>query len=188
MWGQQRQATAPAPPLLASADFPSLLTSPSHTHLPASMPAPQPSRPAPTSAPAPPSRSEPTFTASELKEFGRELAFGVAECLVRILGAKVDNSALEKAMSDIVDKVVTKTIASRSDMSRKPSPAKPRARSSSLSRVQAKTTPLPTLAGLTPATARIEMERQALGLPALEKRTQLRATPPKVSPSSNGTA
>ena len=163
VWGQQRRPQV-APPLPTATQFPPLpavATSTARTSVVSPPPTASTLPPAPSDA-----QSEAVFTLSDLREFGKNLATGVAKCLVRILKAKVEPTSLEQAMNNVVEEVLAKTMDSKSKTERRPSSAdqrKSRKPSSSLPRLST-TTPAPSAAGLTPATAGIEAEKKALGI------------------------
>lgn len=182
VWGTQRRAqTAPttsAPPPLTQAEFP-LLQATHEPPLQPSAPHRQPTTPtAQPTAPATHASSEPTFTATDLKIIGKELAMGVAQLLSQALGVTFDVAKLDKAMDSVIDQVITKTVTAKRDANTsciaQTPPKQDRQQPATPRKPKQAATALPRPPGLTPATARIERERKMLNLPSSHAQKSMR--------------
>lgn len=182
VWGQQQSSNRPSPPPPTQADFPQLPTATTPTPTPPLPPPgqPTPSTHTPATTPATPSATaplplppqEPLFTTADLKEFGKQLALGVATSIAQLLGKDVDQDALEKAMEKTVTNAMETLISKRSRQPRKPSPVR-------VMRVRIESSSLPRT---------YKTPHRPPSQPAPGPQTPTQGTKPKALPSFNGTA
>lgn len=105
-----KRPSSNSPHQLTEANFPPLVSQAQQAPL-TSPPTPACS---PRQAPQAPSASHLSssnkhFKLEDMREFGRSLAIGIAQCFTSVVGATIETSALEKTVDTIVTKAVDQT-------------------------------------------------------------------------------